>query len=313
MHTRLSSNATLRVMARIGQILVALVFALAAGLKALHPVGFAEEIAHYGIFPSLSPIAAWAFLVVEFMLVAALLFNAFPRVTHLAGILLLTLFIGVTLYGMSTGSLSECGCFGNLIKRGPEQVLIEDGLMILVLIFASLVLHPAPRTATRWKLPVVVLSGALIAGVALASPALPVDNLVTDLKPGSFLPQWPVEGLPLDLAQNTHFVVLCDAARADIDAQLKSVGAIADSLSTLSVVGLTISGTAAAHDLQYGLGLPIQLGAVEPRFARRLYRTLPRCFLIHEGTVLQVWQGIPAPKDVQAQLASLHLEGTNTP
>ena len=125
-----------RILGFIFHYIVAVVFLLAAFSKALDMPAFYEQIAAYGIFPELAPVAAWTFVIVECIIAGMLITHAFPQLAQLGAGLLLVLFVGVTAYGMATGQLSECGCFGNVLPRTPQQTLIEDILMIAALVFA---------------------------------------------------------------------------------------------------------------------------------------------------------------------------------
>ena len=159
---QLSSNRVLFVTARVLAGAVGLVFLVAALMKALDPRSFQEQIAAYGIFPSLAPVAAWAFIIVEVALAVGLIVNLYPRVVPLLVMALLLLFIGVTWYGMSIGLGENCGCFGNLVHRGPEQVIVEDAIMLLALLFVLVVMwsHRSSGVPTRLA---VSLGAAVIA------------------------------------------------------------------------------------------------------------------------------------------------------
>lgn len=296
---QLSSNRVLRTIARIVEIVVALVFLLAALMKALDPRAFIEQIAAYGIFPDLAPVAAWTLIVSECILAAGLLVNLYPRVVPLLTSALLVFFIGITVYGMSIGLGENCGCFGNLYHRGPEMVILEDTLMLIGLIFAAVVLwkqkveHVMPRLAFALGV------GALSALVTAFSPAIPADDFVTQLSPGQRFETWPVDGLyGKDLNAGTHVVFLFTIDDPAIAAQVERMNAIAQQDAVASAVGLIIDGTEHLTALMFEYAAAFPVAAIEPRFARPLYRTLPRVFVLHEGTVMRTWSELPAPNDV---------------
>lgn len=302
---QLSSNRVLFVTARVLEIVVALVFLVAALMKALDPVSFHEQIAAYGILPDLAPVAAWTLIIIEVALAAGLIVNLFPRVLPLLAIALLLFFIGITWYGMSIGLGENCGCFGNLVHRGPEQVIVEDAIMLAALLFASVVLWSQQRKPFGAKLGVTVVAAGLAAVTAGMSPALPVDDLVTQLRPGAHFTSWPVDGLyGKDLNKGTHVVFLFTVQSETIGPDVQSMNAIAQQDAVESAVGLIIDGTEHLTQLMFEYAAAFPVAAIEPRFARPLYRRLPRVFVIRDGEVTQTWSELPAPDVVVEAMTS---------
>jgi len=296
---QLSSNRVLLTISRIVEIIIAIVFIVAALMKALDPQAFIEQIASYGILPTLSPVAAWTFIIVECVLAAGLIVNLWPRVIPILSMLLLLFFIGITVYGMSIGLGENCGCFGNLYHRGPAMVIIEDAIMIVGLVFAVIVLWHHQNEHNGMRIAVTV--GAGLAAVALTafSPFIPADDLVTQLNPGSSFSTWPVDGLyGKDLNHGTHVVFLFTIKDPLIASRVDRMNRIAQEDAVESAVGLIIDGTQHLTTLMFEYAAAFPVAAVEPRFARPLYRTLPRVFILHEGTVTHTWAKIPKPNDV---------------
>ncbi|MDT8323022.1 MAG: MauE/DoxX family redox-associated membrane protein [Bacteroidota bacterium] len=303
---QLSSNRVLRTIARVVEIIVALVFLLAALMKALDPQAFIEQIIAYRIFPELAPVAAWSFIVIECVLAAGLLVNLYPRIVPLLSAALLLFFIGITVYGMAIGLGENCGCFGNLYHRGPEMVIIEDTLMILGLLFATVVLWKQKVAHVIPRLVFALSVGALAALLTGLSPSIPADDFVTQLSPGQHFDTWPVDGLyGKDLNTGTHVVFLFTVTDTRIAAQVERMNAIAQQEAIASAVGLIIDGTEHLTALMFEYAAAFPVAAIEPRFARPLYRTLPRVFVLHEGVVTHTWSELPAPNDVVKALQQL--------
>lgn len=303
---QLASNRVLFVTARVLEIIVAAIFLAAVILKALDPVSFAEQIAEYGIFPDLAPVAAWALIIVESLLAAALIVNFLPRITPLLTIALLLFFIGITVYGMSIGLGENCGCFGNLVHRGPEQVIIEDALMMIALIFSVVVLWHHRNERRGARMAAVLGTGAAVAALTAFSSLVPADDYVTQLHPGASFSTWPVDGLyGKDLTTDTHLVFLFTVEARDIGVQVEQMNALAQAAGDVSTVGLIIDGTEHLTTLMFEYAAVFPIGAVEPRFARPLYRTLPRVFILRDGTVTHTWSELPRKSDVVEAIASL--------
>ncbi|MFZ1730241.1 MAG: MauE/DoxX family redox-associated membrane protein [Bacteroidota bacterium] len=302
---QLSSNRVLFATARVLEIIVGLVFLLAAFMKALDPQSFQQQIASFGIFPSLSMVAAWTFIIVEVALAAGLIVNFYPRIVPILTIAMLIFFIGITLYGMAVGLGESCGCFGNLVHRGPEQVIIEDALMIIALIFASVVIWSRQSTLQPWRIAVVVAAAAIAGSVTAFSPYLPVDDFVTQLRPGAHFTAWPVDGLyGKDLNKGTHVVFLFTVESDKIGLEVEKMSEIAQQEKVKSAVGLIIDGTEHLTTLMFEYAASFPVAAIEPRFARPLYRALPRVFILRNGVVTHTWSELPNPAVVVQALQS---------
>ncbi len=301
----LSSNRVLFITARVLEVIVGLVFILAALMKALDPLAFQEQIAAYGIFPSLSTVAAWSLIIFEVALAAALIVNLLPRIVPLLTSALLLFFIGITLYGMSIGLGENCGCFGNLVHRGPEQVIIEDVLMLGALLFSAVVLWSHQGIGKTFRVAIVVAAAAIAGAVTAVSPFLPVDDFVTQLRPGAQFSAWPVDGLyGKDLNKGAHVVFLFTVDNNQIGVQVEKMSEIAQQEQVKSAVGLIIDGTEQLTTLMFEYAASFPVAAIEPRFARPLYRALPRVFILHDGVVTHTWSELPAPAVVVQALQS---------
>ncbi len=305
MKSNLSRNTVLRILARGFQIIVGIVLLVAGTLKGFDPNAFAEEIASYGITPeSWSIFLAWSLVIGEWMLGLALVINLWPRITILSAITLMLLFIAVTAYAWLQGSASACGCFGNLVNRSHEEVLVEDMFFLVMLLFALPVLWHSRQEAPIWK-PVTTIGGGVIAALLLVfHMALPVDDIATNLKPGAVFNSWPVEGLHVNMNDGEHLIVLFSLETESEGDVINRVNALTEDEAIPTVIALTIDGPETLGALRFSSGLAAQLGAIEPRFARSLYRQLPRTFLLDNGEVTFVWNGIPPPAEVKSILSS---------
>ncbi len=301
----LSTNKAMRVTARLLQFIVAAVFLTAAGLKAFDPLAFAEQIRAYGILPALADVAAWSFIITEMLLAAALVTNFLPRLTGALTLALLALFVGVTIFAMSQGQTSGCGCFGNALHRAPETVILEDALMMAAIIFGLLVYGKRKPTGTLWKSLLILGVGGIAAATTAFAYRLPVDDLVTDLRVGAEFSSWPVEGLNRNLQSGPHVVFLFSSESPTVEAEVSMMNTIAQTEGIPSAVGLLTEGTAAVTEVMFQYGTAFPIAALEPRFARTLYRTLPRTFILHDGRVEAVWSAIPSPADVRREMARI--------
>jgi hypothetical protein len=284
------------------QCVVALVLLLAALLKAMDPPSFITQIAEYGVFPHLAPVAAWVFLLVEFALAFGLLLNLFPRLWNIGAILLMLVFIGATLYAMNTGTLENCGCFGALIHRPPEQVLIEDGLMAAALIYPLVLFWNHQGSALKLRMTLTGVLTVAAMGMALCSGSLPVDSLVTELKPGMQVPSFLSQNLGFDLAEGKRMVFLVETTKPDFPDLARRISDISQNMPDgCTPVVLITDPSEQLMKLSFQYGITCPAAWVDQRAARTLYRKLPRSFLVSNGKVIKIWEGIaPLPEIVSA-------------
>jgi hypothetical protein len=285
------------------------VLLLAAGLKALDPAAFAEEISALGLAGPLPPgIAALAALFVEALLGALLVANLRRLPVLVAATLLVAFFLFVTgrsawraAHGLEDAT-AACGCFGNLVERTPAEAFRQDLLLLLPALALAWLGRP-PRLSRR---PLRVAGAtAVAAGVAVvgaAAPGLPLDDLATRLKPGVVLSDLcagrGAERVCLDfvappLARGEHLVVLADTAAADFPAL---AGRLNDYVRERRGAALTVLGEVSPdrrQELFWSVAPAFDLHDVPPALLRPLYRTLPRSFRVVDGRVTATWSGLP--------------------
>ena len=300
----LATNKVLRTIARIFEIIVGIVFIVASGLKAFNPAAFADQIISYHVVPAQWALfLAWFFIAIEFVFAVAIIFNLKPKLFIPLMMLVLLAFIGVTVFTIMNGLKTDCGCFGNVVHRTSQQVIIEDALMFIALLFSFLVLYDEKFSSSWTK--TFIMNAASIAVILLVtgfSNRLPVDSLVTELKTGKYFSSWPVENLYLDLNKDRRIVFLFSTSLPGIEGITTHMNAIAQTENMPTTIGLITDGSQQLTTLVFQYGVAFPVGALEPRFAKNLYRTLPRTFILENGVVKKVWNGIPSPDEVKSSL-----------
>ncbi len=130
------------------------VFLVAAGAKAVDPVGFAAGIEEYGIIRGALPtrLLATAIIAAEAALGACLLLGVWYRRALAAATLMLLIFGAVIGWAWASGQQHGCGCFGSLVERTPSQALAEDGgfLILAILGFAWRPSAATARGSAHW-------------------------------------------------------------------------------------------------------------------------------------------------------------------
>jgi len=144
-----------------------------------------------------------------------------------------------------------------------------------------------------------MIVGALLTTFHLS---LPFDDLATQLKPGAHFTTWPVEGLYEDINEDRRVVFLFSIEQEGISEDIERMNTIAQDEDIPSTLGLITDGSEQLTTLMFQYGAAFPTGALEPRFARNLYRTLPRTFILENGYVQATWSKIPTLKEVSSEL-----------
>lgn len=131
-------NKTLLILLRL---VLGGLFVYAGVVKALDPLGFAQDIRNYRLVgQSLSFIAAIVLPWLEILAGVALAAGIWKRASALIISGLLVFFILLTLVTIARGLDVECGCFGALSRKSGLGVILED----LGMLFMGLCLLFAP-------------------------------------------------------------------------------------------------------------------------------------------------------------------------
>ena len=259
----------------------------AALLKSADPPLFIQQIQGYQVFPQLAGFGSYLFLWIEFVLGVALIARPAPRWSLLGFIGLMLFFIGVTAYAWSQGNTEDCGCFGRMGSRAPREVIIEDFIFIALAGFAF---APAPwmsRSRRRWIGAAAVVSILFV--MPWLAPRLPVDSLVTGVKPGYDLETMAADDLKVPLGAGTVFLALLGP---DCPACVEALPGMAQLGRQEGAPRLTaiFSGDARqkrAWQLEHVP--PFALAHASPKALRQYYRRLPAFLLLQEGKVRHVW------------------------
>lgn len=127
------------------------VFIWAGVLKVVDPLGFAESIMNYQVFPRglafvIALLLPWAEVITGGLLIVGLL----RRASALLISLLLIGFIGLVALALARGIDTTCGCFGSLSRRADISLILTD----LGLLYLSLcVFFARPKEPGIFRLP----------------------------------------------------------------------------------------------------------------------------------------------------------------
>ncbi len=140
------------------RIILGLTFIFSGWVKMIDPVGTQIKLEEYFSppvlnLPFLSPHTleiGMILITLEWTLGWALLLHFKPRLTIKITLSLTLFFLLLTGYSAITGTVSDCGCFGDAIKLTPRQTFYKN-IALLSLILTALLLYSGDKKPSRIK------------------------------------------------------------------------------------------------------------------------------------------------------------------
>lgn len=289
-----------RIAGHAARVVLGGIFLVAGILKGLDPAEFVHQVAEYGLIGvRAAALFAPALIVMEIVLGLALIAGVRPGAAAIGSVLLLAFFIAVETYGMTQGKTESCGCFGAYVERTPGQVIGEDLAFAGLAVLAAWGLRGWPGLS-RARSRAIVVTGTILAGLyVLFSPRLPIDDYVTRLRVGRSMADLDLANRVPDLVRGRHLVALFDVTdprAADLAAGL---GTIVATPGAPAVTGLTPSPDPAIDAFRWTAVPSFEVVRIDRDVIKRLYRRLPRFFVVDEGRVVAVYDGAPpGPEDL---------------
>jgi uncharacterized membrane protein YphA (DoxX/SURF4 family) len=281
-------------MARAGLGLVL----LAAGLlKGADPSEFVRQVGSYGIVTGIGATAlAYLLVMTEVGLGVALLAGYRARGSSAAGSTLMVLFMAATAYAWAHGRTDDCGCFGSLASRTPGEVLVEDAGFLTLGILGFFLATKEPSRG-RWR-GAAVAAGVIAAAVfSLAAYSLPIDPVVTALRVGRSVSDLPLRESPVDLATGDHLVALLDLDSPQAGAVVRRLNELAGSQGLPAVIAFYGGEVDEKTVFCFNYNPRFEVVPVLRADLKRLFRKLPRFFLIRNGRVARIWDGTPPGRE----------------
>ncbi|RMF72033.1 MAG: hypothetical protein D6738_12455 [Acidobacteria bacterium] len=299
-----NAGALARRAGRVAGLLLGLAFALSSWAKAVDPRGFAEEIVRQGLLPdALAHPAALAVIVLEAALAAALILGLRQRPVLGVATALMAFFLGLAAWQLAfpPEDAASCGCFGNVVPQSPVQHVITNAVLFALALASWLGRGPVARARLRGMLAAAVALAALV--FALAAPHLPIDGWpgVTLLREGVPLDALPIADAVPEAFEGTWLVLLID--RAD-EATRAAVPVINERLALVpgetGVVALAEENPELEGEFLWTAGPAFPVHSVPWSMIKPLYRSLPRAFVVRDGRVVRVWNGLPDGDELAA-------------
>jgi hypothetical protein len=269
--------------------------------KLIDPAAFEEIVSAKGL-DILLPAWVWVYVVVaaQVLIGAALILGI--RKWHVlvpAGLLLgVFIYLSTKNYLAPEDDQGGCGCFGALLSRSPEEAFWQD-LMLVPLLGLACLFRPIGTLPLRHA--VTALAGAAAVVLTYLSPQLPFDDLATKLHVGAKIKEICVgQGKETSACLNEiveeegageHLIVIGDIHDAALHPALNEYAKGEFEPFVTFVDDLTKT---ELEDLDYGeLAPSFEVYPAPKALLRALYRRLPRSFLVRDGVVVEIFDGLP--------------------
>ena len=308
--------------ARIGQIVMGVVYLVAGAIKVWEPVLFYWESIPYmqiiGVagknWESVTAAAKMTTILgpIEFALGLALLFNWRPQITMPVATGLMVLFTGLMIKAWHMGASIDCGCFGALVERSPGEAAVEDIVMLAILAFSWWGMRRSAGEAVAsgdranfWGsggLPASpqsnrIVLGALVVGLLVWGGRFfpELDRIqVSDLKSGVRMTGLNAKGIEVDFLQGEYIIEVFSPACGHCMDAVPKINAFADDPDIPRVVALTAFPQDSPQMVEFKKRLQprFDIGTISQTDFYRLTfgHGFPRLAYIKDGVVQSVWE-----------------------
>ena len=181
--------------ARWAQLLVAVVFIFSSLTKVIDPVGtqikIGEYLSAFGMdFLSGAAVAmVFALIFAEFLLGALLLFRVAEKRTSKVVLLLVLLFTILTFVIALTNPVSDCGCFGDVVKMSNTQTFVKNVILLIIVLIVWLANRRSEnKTRVKSVAAVLLFTGLVVWAMVFSYRNLPLIE-TTPFRAGVNIPE----------------------------------------------------------------------------------------------------------------------------
>lgn len=283
---------------RLIEIVLGVLFVLAAVLKALDLESFAIQIRYYGVLPDFDWIRYAALFTVacETFLGAALISGARVRgLLYAATAALLAGFTVLVAYAWAFHDLKDCGCFGAVVPLGPGETIAKNLVMIAMIAYAWRRAHAQGCFSARAPAPRRELARSLAALCSLAAVLVTLytaDNYAffhpARLDPVRPFAQFRVESSnqDLDLGKGEYLIAMLSTTCDDCAAAVEPLNDLTLIDDAPAVVGLVLGSEDDIEHFRTFLKPEFPLQRIEPSLFFRLIsptKPPPRFYIANDG------------------------------
>lgn len=189
----------------VAAVLVGAVFLVTGGLKSVDSAQFLRQVRRFRLLPRMWERPATLLVIAfECALGAALIAQVSPWLYPLAAAVLVV-FLRLTAWGVRSGRIEDCGCYGGLLMMTPAQSMTLDALYLGLMAVAWL-LAPAVTSIAVWKVATVALVTAAAFAASMLSLRKPLVDLALLRVGRTWRRSW-LRHYHRDVTRGSHFVV----------------------------------------------------------------------------------------------------------
>ena len=284
-----------------GPVVVGGVLVLAAFLKALDPLEFKNHFNQLlELPPLLARICLSIFLALESALGTALILGLWPRWLLPSCFLLLAALTAWSQWGIASGRVEDCGCYGGPISLSARQSLALGVLWGLLLALPWLTGAHPETPPTRWRMgtllvaglvPFLLVEAAMLYQAKTGRPLL-FRSAVREGRP--WRSDWLGDPVRHALSCGEHLVVLLSVYCATCRKWVKAMNVVHLRPDLPDVVGAFALTESEISELRANAPFQFPLVSLKPVEMRKLTRHFPFGILVTDGTVREVWhKGMP--------------------
>ena len=319
----------------VSRYLVGGLFIFSGLIKVNDPVGTQVKLEEYftifsydiaPFFSSLIPLSLFLsfFLsIAEVVLGLALLVRYRSKWIVTSLLLLIVFFTFLTFYSAYFNKVTDCGCFGDVIKLTPWQSFLKDViLLVLILLLFFNRKHLVYRGNDRFK--AFLLSGTVVTCLVVALLAvahLPLfdfraykvgTHIPTDMLPPADDPyqipkiqSFAIWGDEADVTEEVLqgrklLVIIHDTETTDLDAYGELTALVNEVESSINTLAVTASSGAEFELLRHEVQLAAPYYYADKTVLKTMIRSNPGLMLLRDGEVLGKWHhnDTPSAEDI---------------
>ena len=292
-----------RYLVSIPRLVLAISFLVASFLKGLDPDEFAFSLESLEIFPSgWSPFLAYFTIGIECLVGLSLLQRGVSTIFLVITGILVSSFLGFSLWSLLGGEVQSCACFGSLIPRTPSEAVVGDSLLVIcwLLCLTARTIEVRGESVRRGGYNWWLLAGSVV--LTASFPSTPGDwtllNQGTNVQHLS-----PLHG-EFSFGKGSYLVALLLAGQLESDYLIDKLASRAPIYAGRKVVALLPEPPEKVIALWFAKSPGFPLAPIERIELEPYYRRLPRVFTVCDGVVTSVLGRISGLQEFLAHLPS---------
>jgi len=274
-------------MAFLGTFLIGAVFLTSGAIKTFYSQPFIIHVQQFKLFsPKLGSLLAILFIQIECGLGIGLMMHVYPEYLVPFSISLLVLFTTLTIWGVKSKRVIDCGCFGNMIKLSVPQSLISNLLFATVLLLTWF--YPVKGYYTDfWKTGVMIITIFLSSVLSKNSIQSPLLNFSYLKKGKSWNPDWLPE-LKNQITQECCLIVFLKTGCSVCKEWLPLLDQLHSRPEAPDIIGI-VSGISETEKFDKAFQVKFPVYAIKPELFGKLVFQTPSVFLQSQGIIINGW------------------------